>query len=1080
MKILKDIVEDYDYYLGKIFGDTSGLVVPWTLEECYKYNKTYKIGNGKFYIPLMVGSTYGSPVEYDFCNYSGYYKLPLTAFIIEGVEKVIISQEVKNFVLRKEVKKFELGKEPFKTGWPPEPLKMEMETDDEEPEVKPEVKRATKYMLKRVVKTDYGILHLDDNLLYLDDKHIKVDDDRFLLSNDLATVDNNDIVNNDITTEMLDVLLGEEAERNDLKYKRIYTAGELIYSICNQVKGKKVYDTLVSKMVSGKWPIDKHDYHGVCETVGRKSLKDTMSCLTKVSIPSRKDAYAVDMRMLHQSHKGVYCCVETPESTKIGITKHFALDVRLEIGTGRLIAGESIFGFSATTNPLKNHNQATRSMFQANMGKQAMELAAPKHNAKYLKYGSKAHVNTPLGEQLPINGVMVNCAIASYLGYNMEDAIVINKNSTWMFENVRYDVIVFKESIGKFVIPIDNDGIRRGIVRSKEYIATYWEGGLRYLKNSFDWDINVCKVEILGNDIEHRIFKIHTKRTQQLMVGDKLTSRHGQKGVISKIVDPENLFYTMVDGQKVYPDIIINPHAIPSRMTVGQLLEMTMGKEKDIIYRLDIASGKVVPYSERKMFKGGYNTFYYNDNALENKIFCGPIYYHLLRHQVIEKSYSLGETKKFNRVSGQSVKGKAIDGAFRLGELDKDCLVAHNAWEIIQEKFGLDSDQRDLRAVPESFRSFQYLLYALHINLEFKGGKACVSVLDDETIEKMFDVDKFRIATAFDSCMGSSNNIKCSICPPSTCRGHCGIIHKSYFHPEFSKEFPYFCKYIVVPPNYIRASDMFYTSYGLGDLSGLYNKLITKYDEQLFEDILKKLRTKINAKEGFIRNILMGKNSSYCGRSVIIPNPNLDVDTIQVPQSFLDNFNHNICLFIRHPTLSKTSVMAVKMKTSNLLTISMNPKLCKAYNADFDGDEMNVFRITTGKYEAMLPSKVCPELLGPILDERVAAILNCSLHDLTFKIGLTFGLRECEDEEHIIVKHRIKGSAVNVKQMSQTIGALYLNDKLLINIASSYIAGTTDDEFFLQCMSGRDQVISKVLRIQETGYALRKLVKFLE
>ncbi len=351
----------------------------------------------------------------------------------------------------------------------------------------------------------------------------------------------------------------------------------------------------------------------------------------------------------------------------------------------------------------------------------------------------KTHMNEIVSDENHPGGQNVTLAVMPFMGYNMEDSIVINKSSIergmfWSYlfrayeaEEKRYlggqeDVIGIPEPGVRGYVGEDSykhlseDGIANPetSLKSEDIIISKvsplrFLGGLDQfitgLENIRETSIKirhgeegiVDRVFITESGEGNKLVKSLIRDLKKPELGDKFASRHGHKGVIGLTVPQEDLPFTE-DG--VVPDIIFNPHGIPSRMTIGQLLEILSGKVASLQgERISSPAFHSIPESELRKKLESYN--FNNDGTevmfdgrtgkqLDNKIYIGNIYYQKLDHLVSNKIYARSKGP-VTLLTKQPTEGKSKMGGLRLGEMEKDCLIAHGASLLLKERF--DSDK---------------------------------------------------------------------------------------------------------------------------------------------------------------------------------------------------------------------------------------------------------------------------------------------------------------------------------------------------------------------------------------------------
>jgi DNA-directed RNA polymerase II subunit RPB2 len=185
--------------------------------------------------------------------------------------------------------------------------------------------------------------------------------------------------------------------------------------------------------------------------------------------------------------------------------------------------------------------------------------------------------------------------------------------------------------------------------------------------------------------------KIRVRSERTPTIGDKFCSRHGQKGTCGMILNPEDMPQT---ASGIVPDIIINPHCIPSRMTIAHLMETLMGRVGCEIGALGDGSPftdvSVAGLSKMLVDMGlepGSNEVLYcgtTGKQLATSVFMGPIFYQRLKHMVDDKIHSRS-SGPLVMLTRQPAEGRARDGGLRFGEMERDCMIAHGATEFLKE-----------------------------------------------------------------------------------------------------------------------------------------------------------------------------------------------------------------------------------------------------------------------------------------------------------------------------------------------------------------------------------------------------------
>lgn len=408
--------------------------------------------------------------------------------------------------------------------------------------------------------------------------------------------------------------------------------------------------------------------------------------------------------------------------------------------------------------PWSDHNQSPRNMYQCQMAKQTMGF--PSQAIQFRSDNKLYRLQTP---QTPLartvqytkyhmdefpTGTNAIVAVLSYTGYDMEDAMIINKSSMergmchgQIYKTETIDLTTMGEKgdgyINKFsrVTPapgwicneakfVDTDGlpyIGQNLNAQDPYcsVVNSMTGRAKIFKLHASEKAVVDYVAAIGTGPKDPLQKVTIRLRQERnpVIGDKFSSRHGQKGVCSQLWPDIDMPFSHVTG--IRPDIIINPHAFPSRMTIGMLLESIAAKagalEGNFVDATPFQDCKKMASSNAANLKAGQsgnvaddygeilraNGFNYHGTEvmysgifgteLVCEIFMGIVYYQRLRHMVSDK-FQVRSRGAVNPITQQPVKGRSIGGGIRFGEMERDSLLAHGAAYLLHDRMHTCSD----------------------------------------------------------------------------------------------------------------------------------------------------------------------------------------------------------------------------------------------------------------------------------------------------------------------------------------------------------------------------------------------------
>lgn len=409
-----------------------------------------------------------------------------------------------------------------------------------------------------------------------------------------------------------------------------------------------------------------------------------------------------------------------------------------------------ILGALASCIPFSDHNQAPRNCYQASQGKQALGIYASNYRNRYdtlghvMNYPQKPLVRTNISQYLNNDnlpcGINAIVAIAVHTGFNQEDSIIMNQSAvqrglytstyfrTYKEQNnknhsngeeevfMKPDIDPIKvskpynyEKISKDGFVDENTFVTTGDVIIGKCMPSKTGGTITYKDNSIPIKNNEsgfidrnCYNDNHFTNINgegYTFCKVRLRSERIPTIGDKFSARSAQKGTVGMLYRQEDMPFTQ---SGIVPDLIMNPHAIPSRMTIGQLMECIMGKA--CVYHGTY--GDATPFNEHNvediaqaledcgMERYG-NEVMYNPRTGEQvmtEIFIGPTFYQRLKHMTMDKVHSRSSSGPVVMLTRQPAEGRARDGGLRIGEMELECNWAHGIFQFLKERLMECSD----------------------------------------------------------------------------------------------------------------------------------------------------------------------------------------------------------------------------------------------------------------------------------------------------------------------------------------------------------------------------------------------------
>lgn len=411
------------------------------------------------------------------------------------------------------------------------------------------------------------------------------------------------------------------------------------------------------------------------------------------------------------------------------------------------IHSSTIFGILSSCIPFPENNQSPRNVYQTAMMKQALGVYALNYDQRMdktsyiLSYPAQPLVTTRLSSFLKLervpSGQEIHVAIMTHTGYNQEDSLLINKGAVdrGMFLSTIYHTekdedknIIRDEIIRCKPDSTKTKGIKFGnynkldkngfipentLVENRDVIIAKTvpikenrndpSKTIKYEDQSKTFrtteETYIDKNFTGRNGDGYNFAKVRVRTLRKPCIGDKFASRSAQKGTCGLIIPECDMPFTK-DGLR--PDIILNPHAIPSRMTIAQLKETLIGK---VLVELgmfgdgsafgDLDMNTIAEHLQRQGYESYGNEIMYNGitgEQMETSVFIGPVYYQRLKHMVNDKQHSRSIGPMVN-LTRQPAEGRSRDGGFRVGEMERDVMLAHGMSQFCRERLYDASDK---------------------------------------------------------------------------------------------------------------------------------------------------------------------------------------------------------------------------------------------------------------------------------------------------------------------------------------------------------------------------------------------------